>query len=673
MKQIIYKYRVFVTLGLILCFSTSHLHSQVDKQNLLKEVVKFFDVLPKEVVYRNDGLEKVLVEEYDEFSNLVSSYQFDPKTGKRNGPFLDKPLRFLYSKGFRNSPDNFDFENHTNEGLYDQGIMTCNDCIYFLNKEIFFQGNVINGHLDGLITFYEIGEKKIDVKDSYSEALYRKTFPELSLYHGFDVNWTIEVGIGEFSKNKIGSVEYINGKVKDGSYNLNPLTTIFYENGILEGVIRKNENNHLITKDSLFRTNSTWKTENKFSKGTTHYFGPSFDPIDFYSNYKNANDLKIIPTDGFDKDNPSIKSNNFIKENDFYNPKRSERKYIFFSDIGMKYQFKDRSFDNFFLGIDYLRKTKVNNDGLFLENDTSLIEELYPIIKGGIYFFAQSFQGSDVESFPLLGSLNPYDYDNKDYINSHGREKLFHVFKSENLINVMVPEPNNEVKVHFDSYRYGNFILEFFNVTNDVNILVFSNKRSNELESYFVEIEKVVNKPKVESLLANRENRFMELFEFRNLDDFKRNSCPPYSTISNFVDDYDLEYYGADAARFGKTRKELYNFFDIVGEWSEEILGKRLMQKEISFYLKVDKSGHLNLDKFFTTKVDRSGNTSLEDIELDKEFIELFSKMIRILSPRLLPAINRREYVELGRFWFSYYHYTDNWDHRDSGFELTEL
>ncbi len=219
----------------------------------------------KQVEYLNEDLEIVRVEYFDPSGNKVAEYNYDPKTGKKNGSFYDG----------------------TNKGIYDQDTLTAQDIILYLQissenfKKVEIQ-SVENGVIKGEVRFYflqrrELEKRIADVK-CWDCQLKHFEIVRYSSYFGAPKNYF-------YSKLSYGQKGFIHG-----IQHINKNTTLIYDHGELEGVLtyvdgvgynKFDDNGNFIkvigiAKDSIFRDAKIWKRDFKFHK--------NFGLIDYFHN-----------------------------------------------------------------------------------------------------------------------------------------------------------------------------------------------------------------------------------------------------------------------------------------------------------------------------------------------------------------------------------------------------
>lgn len=202
-----------------------------------KEVRSFHkDGSEKEVVYKNQELEIIKIDNFDDKKRKVSSYNIDPKTQKIHGVFF----------------------NTVNSGTYFQGELSCKDCILNFN-DTQIKGEIKNGRPVGKIDTYSVKEK---VKLQYNPT----TSYILSLDQGQRINYSSYVGTGIYEIEYKNSLHYNEDGFLDGPQKINSLTTLFFDNGTLIGFNIKNAEATSVMKDSVHKSNNIWKVNNQYVK-----------------------------------------------------------------------------------------------------------------------------------------------------------------------------------------------------------------------------------------------------------------------------------------------------------------------------------------------------------------------------------------------------------------------
>jgi hypothetical protein len=230
-------------------------------QDLLKEEDSFYENgKPEVVTYKNLDLEIVKRETYSPSGKLLSLYNYDPKTGKRDGDFTDLD----------------------NKGYYNQGVLNCDDYTFAIEGDTydgtgtFWNGKIKNGRPVGEIRVYKITEK-LEVADTQLDT-------ELSYYASVDAGRRVNLyravyrSLG-YKTDNISNLFYNEDGHLEGKQKINNLTDLYYSNGYLKGIVIKNKENLNKAKDSVFRENKIWKIDNKFLKNKGFYLGYIFDEL----------------------------------------------------------------------------------------------------------------------------------------------------------------------------------------------------------------------------------------------------------------------------------------------------------------------------------------------------------------------------------------------------------
>ena len=167
------KSHTYVFLVIIL-FSNFIQSQELKKNNLLKEIDEFYDrerKYPKKITYKDFDLNVVIEEVINIDGELISSFHFDPNTGKKNGAFKFLSSKYYYDneKVWNLSEFILDKEKHYNQGVYNQGLMNSSDFeILIRNRNngnsssnyILLKTSVINGKFDDELRFYSIDYQK---------------------------------------------------------------------------------------------------------------------------------------------------------------------------------------------------------------------------------------------------------------------------------------------------------------------------------------------------------------------------------------------------------------------------------------------------------------------------------------------------------------------------------
>tara|TARA_B100001250_G_scaffold130818_1_gene111658 strand:+ start:1903 stop:4518 length:2616 start_codon:yes stop_codon:yes gene_type:complete len=231
----------------ILIFLPSILFSQ----EFLEEPNSYWDNGKKQqVTFKNFDLEIVRINKYSPDGDLISSYNYNPKTGIRNGDFIDGDNRGFYNEGVLNS-DNYtftiDFESN--------GIGS------------YWNGKIVNGRPVGEVLVYQIRDlfEPIGLDDEWWEYRQTSVFKELlNFYRGK----YISLGFTRYGLSKLFYNE--NGQL-EGKQIINQSVNLYFDKDELTGLTIKNEQKPDIARDSVFKNNKIWKVDNKFVKNTGIY------------------------------------------------------------------------------------------------------------------------------------------------------------------------------------------------------------------------------------------------------------------------------------------------------------------------------------------------------------------------------------------------------------------
>jgi len=204
----------------------------------LSEDLEFYDNGKTRVkVYKNMDLEMVKRNIYAASGKLISSYNYDPKTGLKDGEFIDGP----------------------NKGFFKQGEINCNDCTIALKYGVTFKGNFKNGRPVGTIEVSEYNEKV-----SYSED--PTTSYLLSVEYNRPIVYYESYGTGIYELQRRVKLNYNENGFLEGKQNINDLTTLTFQNGVMTEIIVLNKENKSIAKDSINRDQKIWKIDNQYYK-----------------------------------------------------------------------------------------------------------------------------------------------------------------------------------------------------------------------------------------------------------------------------------------------------------------------------------------------------------------------------------------------------------------------
>ncbi len=119
-----------------------------------KEVLSFHENgKPRTVSYKNENLELVKTNEYDDTGKLLSEFNYDPVTKLRNGDFFDT----------------------NNNGSFNQGKLNCKDCTLIFGNEsssgFKWFGDFVNGKPNGEISIFKIFKIRRLQYDPYTSYL----------------------------------------------------------------------------------------------------------------------------------------------------------------------------------------------------------------------------------------------------------------------------------------------------------------------------------------------------------------------------------------------------------------------------------------------------------------------------------------------------------------------
>jgi len=291
---------------------------------------------PKDITYKNEDLKIVKTQVFDINNKLISDYNYNPQTGKKNGEFFDT----------------------VNKGFYKEGVLTCMDCtLNFGENRVGTQikGNIIDGRPIGKIKVYTVQEISKNQYDPYTSYI-------LSLEFGERINYSSYVGTGLYQTTFMLDLNYNDGGNIDGKHQLNNLTTVYFNDGVIDGLVRNSDKNFNIIRDSIFDKNKIWKIEGTYQKNNglprfrfDEFNSPweiSFDVSgnnkEYYSDntifIKNKkeglNELgiydKVIDDDFYKIFSYLSKQLVFIQKNNYYNytPLKEElSKYYMYDDI----------------------------------------------------------------------------------------------------------------------------------------------------------------------------------------------------------------------------------------------------------------------------------------------------------------------------------------------------
>lgn len=302
----------------------------VFSQDFLKEEDSFYDNGQAEnVTYKNFDLEIFKKETYSPSGKILSSYNYDPKTGKRDGDFFDLD----------------------NKGYYKQGVLNCDKYTIALEGDVsggtgkFWSGKIKDGRPVGKVVVYSIKEK--------TEVADTKLDPEMSYYASLDAGRRINLyravyrSLG-FETKTLSELNYNNKGSLEGEQKLNSLIYLYYNSGKLDGIIVKNENNLNKAKDSVFRNNKLWKVDNKFTKNVGSF------PVIVFSEF-DPSKIKQGVTSLFNSKNSVMESAGRLDKHtwsteavtyEYNNPLPFVNKYGMFENIGESNNYSNSSYYN---------------------------------------------------------------------------------------------------------------------------------------------------------------------------------------------------------------------------------------------------------------------------------------------------------------------------------------
>tara|TARA_B110000046_G_scaffold19859_1_gene18829 strand:+ start:591 stop:2816 length:2226 start_codon:yes stop_codon:yes gene_type:complete len=208
---------------LILLIITLALYTTIFSQEIRE--VRSFHNNGKEshVVYKDQELRVKRIESFDANGKKISSYEIDPITQMYNGNFF----------------------NTLNNGSYNQGVLNCTNCTLHPGTAL-IKGNFKNGRPIGEVDFFSVKEGTL---------LQYETGPKVD--QG-------ETGIYDIEYKM--SINYNNNGDIHGKVIVDSTTSLYFDNGKLNGFVIKNDDNLNYTKDSVFRENKVWKVNNQFIK-----------------------------------------------------------------------------------------------------------------------------------------------------------------------------------------------------------------------------------------------------------------------------------------------------------------------------------------------------------------------------------------------------------------------
>ena len=262
-------------------------------QDILKEEDSFYkNGKPEIITYKNFDLEIVKRETYSPSGKLLSLFNYDPKTGKRDGDFIDLD----------------------NKGYYDQGVLNCDDYTFAIEGNeydgtgTFWNGKIKNGRPIGEIKVYNLTEK-LEVADTQLDT-------ELSYYASVDAGRRVNLyravyrSLG-FKTENVSKLFYNEYGYLEGKQEINYFIDLYFKKGNIDGIVIKNKENLNIPKDSVFKGNKIWKVDNKFVKNGGLIFKYKWDelkPYTFISSNNQNYDGYYIDVGHFFSENSIIES-----------------------------------------------------------------------------------------------------------------------------------------------------------------------------------------------------------------------------------------------------------------------------------------------------------------------------------------------------------------------------
>ena len=333
--------RVLITFGILFSFLSGNAQ--------FKEIRSFHENgNPKEIVYKNDNLQDVKIEEYDENNINVSFYNIDPQTKKNNGEFF----------------------NTTNHGYFNQGEINCDSCVLNFGKNNYTQviGNFVNGRPKGKLTIYSVAEE--------NETRYQPyTSYALSMSIGQRINYYTYIGSGRFKKTYKLTLNYNDDGYLNGPQEINKYTTLLYNNGELTGFSISNPEASNVMKDSVHKSSKIWKVNNQFI-----FSGGLLSDIS-WNEFENPWEFNYTNADSFSKIRYGLDEMiSFIDNVDDLNYSEIENQdpYFYASDIYFTEEdHKTKVFRHVF--IEYKHKTRVldETNGVYNLIDDPQLEFYY--------------------------------------------------------------------------------------------------------------------------------------------------------------------------------------------------------------------------------------------------------------------------------------------------------
>ncbi len=284
----------------------------------IKEDLEFYDNGQSRVqIYKNMDLETVKRNTFDAKGKLLSSFNYDPETGLKDGEFVEGP----------------------NKGFFEQGEINCNDCVISLNG-LTFKGNFKKGRPFGNVEVSQYTEKV-----SYSED--PTTSYLLSTYNKRPMVYFSSYGTGIYELQKRIKLNYNDNGFLEGKQEINDLTTLTFQNGVMTEILVLNEENKSIAKDSINRDQKIWKIDNKYYKNNG-FIGPLY--------WSESSPFTIVGR-GYDEIEPSPFHNEDFGDGGGHN-------YDEFTYFGGPVSVTDDRYP--VIGIDYFSPTYLDESGIYI-------------------------------------------------------------------------------------------------------------------------------------------------------------------------------------------------------------------------------------------------------------------------------------------------------------------
>ena len=249
--------KVAIKLYVFLCFLMQSLSASSQEINRVAEI--WSNGNKKQVEYLNEDLEIVRVEYFDPKGHKSAMYNFNPKTGNRNGTFFDGE----------------------NKGYYEEGLLTANGYTFFIDDNGYYgRGDrmveiqsIERGVIKGEVKFFIVNTEKLN-KTLSSQRFY------VDYIKGDDIGRYASL-FGFPEQYQYSKLFYDENGFLHGKFYINEFTTLLYNHGELEGVLTyvgqgigqnvfDQKGNFVrvdgIAKDSIFRDAKIWKRDFKFHK-----------------------------------------------------------------------------------------------------------------------------------------------------------------------------------------------------------------------------------------------------------------------------------------------------------------------------------------------------------------------------------------------------------------------